>query len=659
MCGIAGVIAHDPENLRPLPAMTRALAHRGPDDEGLLVAHATAVIGRYATDKTRAFPELPRFSVPHGPKAPYVGFGHRRLSIVDLSSGGFQPMVSAADGAVLAYNGEIYNYIELREELRALGHVFSSGSDSEVILAAWREWGEAALSRFNGMFAFAIFDPQRQAVFIARDRFGVKPLYYHAREGLFAFASEIRAFAHHPGIPFEHDDRTLAGFLIDGLLDEGERTFFEGVSSLAPGSCLTIDLKSLNHRISRWYELRADPPESDLETGQFLQLFEDSVRLRLRSDVEVGTCLSGGLDSSSIVASTARIIGGSPGKSSAHSSFSVVYADRGLVEEPFIDAVVARTGVTSHRVTPLSRDFQEDFDAFIRSQDEPVPSLGMYSQYAVMKLAHSRGIKVLLDGQGADELLAGYHYQLGPFLAETWKRRGVLEALGQARAIRSVTGRSLAFLTSLGLYHAFSWPPAVIAGARRRFRTHGSLDPGLFDPGFAKKRGGGDSERHLPCPTLRAERHRDLLRTSLPALLRYEDRNSMAFGIEARLPFLDYRLVEASFALPASSLVRDGFTKRILRDAMEGRLPDEVRLRRDKLGFPTPEVRWLEESDAFVRERLEEAGDLGGRLRPEAAKELRRLKAHDLARTPGLVRLLSSAVWRQRTRARVASESVA
>jgi asparagine synthase (glutamine-hydrolysing) len=587
-----------------------------------------------------------------------VALGHRRLSIIDLSPAGWQPMLSADHKAAIVYNGEVYNYVELREELRGLGHAFRTDSDTEVLLAGWAQWGEGCLSRLNGMFAFALHDAVRGVLFCARDRFGVKPFYYHHREGLLAFASEIKALAHHPEVPFEPDDRVLSGFLTEGFLDEGSHTFFKDIASLPAGHVLAYDLGSRRLSVRRWYDLPAPQTTRDLPAEAFKSLLEDAVRLRLRSDVEVGTCLSGGLDSSSIVA-LASSLGSGPAQGRGHASFTVTYADPGFTESRFVDAVVARTGVSSHRVAPSARDFSADFAPFLAAQDEPVPSLGMYSQYSVMKLARGAGIKVLLDGQGADEALAGYHYQFGPFLAETLRRRG-LGALGaEIGDLHAVTGRSRAFLASLALYHSLPLSGVVVKGARRIFRTHASFDPGAFDPAFRNGARGEESERHRPCPSLQAERHRDLMRTSIPALLRYEDRSSMAFGIEARLPFLDYRLVEAAMALPATSLIRGGFTKRILRDAMSGLLPDEVCWRRDKLGFPTPERRLLAESASFVREALTQGGDLGGRLRPGALDSLVRAPDAALASTPGLVRLLSTAIWLRRNRAQVLLETSA
>lgn len=635
--------------------MSRALRHRGPDDEGMLIGASGVPYRLFRGPDTRAHPELQPFPLEDGDGPLRVALGHRRLSIIDLSRGGWQPMLSADARMAIVFNGEIYNYVELREELRLLHHSFRTGSDTEVLLAAWAQWGPACLSRLNGMFSFALHDRASDILFCVRDRFGVKPFYYHSVDGLLVFASEIKAFAHHPAVPFAPDDRVLSGFLIEGFLDEGEATFFKDIVSLPAGHLLEYRMASRQLSLRRWYELPAPLEIRDRTPAEFRGLVEDAVRLRMRSDVEVGTCLSGGLDSSSIVALASRLRSGH--SQFGHSSFTVTYADPGFAEATHVDAVVARTGVASHRIAPTAKDLAADFGSFLAAQDEPVPSLGMYSQYCVMKLAHRQGIKVLLDGQGADEALAGYHYQFGPFLAETLHTRGLVAMAGEIQDIHAVTGRSRAFLTSLAAYHALPVSDGVVRVARRVFRTHASLKPAAFDKAFRIASLGRGSDRHRPCPSLLAERRRDLTSTSIPALLRYEDRSSMAFGIEARLPFLDYRLVEAAMALPATTLIRGGFTKRILRDAMTDLLPETVVWRRDKLGFPTPERRLLLESTAFVRDLLDQGGDLGGRLTAGTRRTLAAASDEELAATPGLVRLLSTMVWLRRTRERVVADT--
>ena len=641
MCGIAGVVSADRAALGAVAAMTGALAHRGPDDEGYLLADPrrgrSLACGGADTAPGLDLPRLP----PLAPPGMSVALGHRRLAILDLSAAGHGPLPSPDGKLWITYNGEVYNYVELRSELAARGHAFRSGTDTEVLLAAYAEWGEAALSRLNGMFAFAIYDATRGVVFCARDRFGVKPFYYHAADGLVAFASEIKGLLAHPNVPRRPHEPSLAGFLVRGALDEGDQTFFDGIRALPASHHLTIDVGTGGVRLARWYDIgptvdAAASPES------FRALFEDAVRLRLRSDVDVGSCLSGGLDSSAIVAVTARLR--AEGGAGRH-AFSILYDDPGMSERPFVEAVVAHTNVASHTTSATAADLAEDLAALVRHQDEPIPSAGPYSQWRVMRLAREHGLKVLLDGQGADEVLAGYPYQVGPYLGEMAQRFGIRRAVHEARAVAQVTGRGFAFYGSLLAYQRLPLPPSLRRRLVGRFSTHRHVPAELLDPALLGRLGPLPGERHAPRATLREERLASVWRTSLPALLRYEDRSSMAFGIETRTPFLDYRLVEHAMALPAESLIRGGWTKAILRESMRGVLPEPVRLRRDKLGFTTPENRWMAELAPQIREWLGPQSRLGTRLAPGALSSWLRDEPAALARRPGLWRLIAAEQW--------------
>jgi asparagine synthase (glutamine-hydrolysing) len=642
MCGIAGVAGRTPEALRPLRAMTAALRHRGPDDEGYLLADSvsgrTQAWGGADTVAAAGLPRLPETPAP----GIDVGLGNRRLAIIDLSPAGHQPMGSSDGRVWVTYNGEIFNYVELREELKALGHAFRTASDTEVLLAAYAQWGAHALSRFNGMWAFALYDARERRLFCARDRFGVKPFHYHATSGFFAFASEIKGLLAHPGVPRRPDEATLAAFLVQGALHEDENTFYDGIHSLPGGHQLSLDLVSGALEVRRWYTL-PEPREQPSDPREIRDLLADSVRLRLRSDVDVGTCLSGGLDSSSIVALTARLRD-HDGRG-RHRSFSIVYPDPGLDESAHVCAVVAATGVEGARATPTSAELLADLPALVRHHDEPFPSASVYSQFRVMKMAREAGVPVLLDGQGGDEVLAGYHYHYGPYLADVALRRGLPTALRAAGQARRVTGRSWGFLLGALAYHAVPLPAAVQAWAVRRHATQGRIPHRLLARDYAAGKGAPAVERHRRRPGLHAELRADILQTSLPVLLRYEDRNSMAFSVEARTPFLDYRLVERAQAVPASDLIHDGWTKAILREAMAGVVPDTILRRADKLGFPTPEKRWLCELAPQVREWLGHDSQLGPRLDATGLRAWLSLGGAELAGRPGLWRLVSAELW--------------
>ena len=640
MCGIAGLVGRlEPDAARVIERMTSALRHRGPDDEGYLLAGG-GTVRRYRGPDT--VPEIDDSPLPATvPEGTRVAFGHRRLSILDLSCGGHGPMGTRDGRLWITYNGEIFNYVELRDELRARGHVFTTTSDTEVLLAAYAEWGEDALPRLNGMFAFALYDARDRSVLGVRDRFGVKPFHYWSGEGRFAFASEIKALLAHPDVPRRPDEAAVAGFLVAGALDESDRTFFTDIRSLPGGHSVRVREDGAPV-VRRWYTL-PEPDPRPAQAGEFRTLLEDAVALRLRSDVSVGTCLSGGLDSSSIVALTARLRG--PDAAGAHRSFSVVYPEPGLDESPHIAAVVEATGVHGSRVTPTSAELERDLPALVHSQDEPFPSASVYSQWRVMRLAADAGVRVLLDGQGGDEVLGGYRYHLGPFLAETARTRGWRAARREIALLHENTRVRRSLLAGLLAYHALPVPNGIRRAAVTRYASHRRLDAALLDPDFLRRSGTITSERHRPRATLLAERREALVRTSLPALLRYEDRNSMAFSVEARTPFLDFRLVERALALPASDLVRGGWTKVVLRDGMAGVLPECVRLRRDKLGFATPEARWLREIAPRVRDWLGPGARAEQVIHPDVLARWRAEPDDVLAARAGLWRVLSVELW--------------
>ena len=350
--------------------------------------------------------------------------------------------MSSRDGRFwITYNGEIYNYIELRTQLQALGFHFSTASDTEVLLAAFEAWGVEAHQRLNGMWALAILDLRDRRLVLSRDRFGEKPLFYRHDRSSFTFASEIAALLVDRPLRAV-DEKALSSFLARGVVDEGERTFFEGVTRVPPGGLLALDLDSLDIAVSRWYAL---PPGTGAEplAGEFRDLLDDAIRIRRRSDVPVGTCLSGGLDSSAITALSSRQIGGGGG----YHAFSAVYADAGISEGPYVKAAVAATGVIDHVVTPDGASLRDELATYVKTQGEPTPSLGAYTQYCVARVAAAAGVKVLLDGQGADELLAGYHYQAGPYLAETWSERGLPAAIRAARSLGPNMARSPLWLS--------------------------------------------------------------------------------------------------------------------------------------------------------------------------------------------------------------------
>jgi asparagine synthase (glutamine-hydrolysing) len=604
MCGIFGVWRWDgmPVNLAAVQQATRLLRHRGPDDEGYLLADTRRGAAlSCAGDDTAPGLDLPHIGRLAG--EPWdLAFGFRRLAILDLSPAGHQPMSSPDGRFWLIFNGEVYNYLELREELRGLRHSFRTGSDSEVILAAYSRWGPECLPRFNGMWSFAIWDSVDQRLFLARDRFGVKPLYWASDDGGFRFASEIKALVGRHGLAFRPDAAAVYDYVAAAQLPspQGGRTFFQGVRSLPPGRSLLVRRGRVEEQ--RYWSLsaaRADDATRDpaAVASSYRELFLDAVRLRLRSDVTVGTCLSGGVDSSSIVCAISHQIAqeglAATQIGERQKTFSAVYDTPGRYNErPYIERVLEATGAEGNFVVPSWEGLCEDLTDLVWRQDEPFLSTSIFAQWCVMRLAHQRGVTVLLDGQGADEQLGGYlPYVL--FLEDLVHRGQVGRAWSEARGLQAQTGRSATGLMARALSRQAHG--AWIDRLRRQRRAAG-IDTCALNPDFAAahREQSANWWPDVGQHTLDAHLADLVTDSSLPHLLRYEDRNSMAFSIEARVPFLDYRLVQASFTEAAVWRIHAGWSKWILRRAMEPLVPAEIIWRKEKVGFETPEIAWTQ-----------------------------------------------------------------
>jgi asparagine synthase (glutamine-hydrolysing) len=590
MCGIAGVFEREGRaDLGRLTAMSRLMRHRGPDGEGIVLldkasGHARVIGGpdTPAAVYASGLPWAPGHDAPAPREARHeIGLLQRRLAIVDLSPTGHQPMCDHDRGLWIVFNGEVYNWVELRRELEGLGERFVSRCDTEVILAAYRRWGADCLSRFNGMFAFALWDTRARRLFCARDRFGVKPFYYSHAGGRFAFASEPKALVLTQPLRIRARDRAVRDLLALDWVDHERETFFEGVYQLPAAHWLMVGDAGLE--VNRWWTLdpaRRVSGDPASYTHEFAELFTDAVRLRLRADVPVGSCLSGGLDSTSVVTTMARL-----GAAEQH-TFTCAYDLRGFDEREHVDAAVAASGARAHRVMPDGADLWRVFDALAYQQDEPTAGSGLFSQWKVMELAHAHGLKVLLDGQGGDETLAGYFRYLPIALRDRLLRGDVA---GFARHLGGVASR-LGTATTLALVLEPWVPRSLFAPLRRRFGQ--GKDRVLAAP-LRALRGAPPRPPREFRSGLANQLAFDTLQRLLPSLLRYEDRNSMAFSIETRLPFLDYRLVEFVFALPDEQRLDGTTTKAILRRALADRVPAGVLARRDKMGFETPTDLWL------------------------------------------------------------------
>jgi asparagine synthase (glutamine-hydrolysing) len=571
VCGLAGIVDPVGVDARALVAMTDAMAHRGPDGDG------------YATlgdePRPRVLTRGEALAVP-GPLR--AGLSHRRLSIIDPTEDSAQPMRDASGRFVLAYNGELYNYVELRSELERAGRTFSTAGDTEVVLQAWAHWGPACLERFVGMWAFALLDAELRQLVLCRDRFGIKPLFYTHSAGGLRFASEIKGLLAAMDTP-EPDDSVVAGFLLSGA-DTRAETFFQGIRRLPPAHLLEVPLDDPLRATPRRYWELPDEVDADGEdaAARFAELFRDSVRIHTRSDVPVGTCLSGGLDSSSIVctASALKADGLLPA-SYRHQAFGYVPPDEAVSERRWMDMVVDRTGVALEEVRPAPDRFGASLETIVHQQDEPFGSTSIAAQWFVFEAARKAGMKVMLDGQGADEVLGGYHGYLATIAAGMLSER---RPLAYAQLALDHRRRLGAWPLPAGAVTTAVLPGPIRSVAGRLRRSHGyDRSPALSSIFAAPLQGSMPAASPLPTELQALLRHQ--VQESLPSLLRYEDRNSMAHSIEARVPFLDHRLVELAFRLPIESKVRGADTKRVLREAMKGVLPEPIRTRRDKLGF--------------------------------------------------------------------------
>jgi asparagine synthase (glutamine-hydrolysing) len=597
MCGIAGVVdLQRPADRRAVEAMLDELAHRGPDGRGLFADEG-------------------------------VCLGHLRLAILDLSDAGLQPM---QDGELqLLHNGEIYNYLELRDELWAKGHVFTTGTDSEVVLAAYREWGEQCVERFNGMWAFVIWDTATRSLFASRDRLGIKPLYYRLDGDRLTFASEPWPLRQSGA-----NLRAVSDYLAQGYLDQGDETFFADVVRLPPAHSLTFGSNGL--RAWRYWQLEpADPPSDPVAAVR--DTFLDAVRLQLRSDVPVGTCLSGGIDSSSIAVAVAH-------HGHAHQKTVTAYFDdQGFDERTYARAVVERTGAEAHWVSFDAEQLVDDLPSIVQAQGEPFGSTSICASWYVMREARRAGLTVMLDGQGGDEIFAGYRASFGYRLSDLLRAGRMTEATRELRAFASVHGPRWAAV-ALAAPHT---PEPVRLAARGRLRGA----TGLVAPELRANAQHANGDGSLFPDRLRRQLQVLLTRRGLPELLRYEDRNSMAHSLEARVPLLDHRLVELAFSLPGGELIRRGETKSVLRRALADLLPPEVAQRRDKLGFVTPESRFLRgalgdlAADVFASQSFRERGFVDARA---ASARLARHRQGRLQAGMELWRALNVELWARR-----------
>jgi len=600
MCGIAGIVNLDGVNPSDLRQMSVTLRHRGPDDEGFSIINSEGEVKLLKGDDTiSAFGGLQHISEVTIGNHNCIGLVHRRLSIIDLTPAGHQPMLFKSGKYQLIFNGEIYNYKELKEELILCNYQFISDSDTEVILASYDKWGKNCVEKFVGMWAFALYDNEKKQLFLSRDRFGIKPLYYSCVQGKFAFASEIKALLGLDFVKPEADMTAVYEFISFGATSNSSANLFKHINILPPGHNMFVNVKDAGFVIEEYYNLEEKvnscqlPVDSEMEES-FKALLNNSINLHLRSDVPVGSALSGGLDSSTLVA-----IAASKMHDATFKTFTAAYHEKNIDESDFAKKVIAgHKNIAGYFTYPDSTGYWKDLEKMIWHQDLPINSTSMFAQWEVMKLAKHENTKVLLDGQGADEILGGYYNFAGIHLIELLKWFRLRQFFLERKSLQTNFAPNINMTIGKAAYYFL---PQFL---QRSVRAKKRLGMNFISDSYKNEL------RAITVPSRGGKtfREQSLLSTQfgLQDLLRYEDRNSMAFSIESRVPFLDHRLVEFSIALKNEWKIKQGWTKYILRKTAEPILDKEVVWRKYKMGFLTPQKEWKEKSqkelNSFVNE---------------------------------------------------------
>ena len=613
MCGISGIVQlQGSSNQLPviLKKMNDKLKHRGPDDEGFTLfkdGKVQCFSGQDtpASSLSSHLAFAPKFHIDSAKEHPFqVGFGHRRLAIIDLSAGGHQPMCLQEKQEIwITLNGEIYNYIELREELQSYGFVFHTESDVEIVLASYQHWGTDCLTHFNGMWSFVIYDHQKNQFFGARDRFGVKPLYYLQNEQHFAFASEQKALLEVPSYHRAVNLDAMLPFLLYGQVELQSEGFFKDLYELKPGHFFTFDLSNSKLKIERYFELCATNKNQAFHAASFedakkltRQMIKDAVRIRFRSDVPIGFCLSGGLDSSTIVCTAAEIVKEESISSLKNGIKTFTASNDSLLDESsWAKQIVDHTKAEWHNVKVDSKTLIEDIQQLIYFQDIPLATTSTYAQSRVMRAAQEQGISILIDGQGGDELYAGYQtfyysYFNQLFTSFDWKK-----LYNELRSLENSPVTMKELFAAFIKINLSKFPAKIRASLSKKWKS----ETNLITPQFLRSNAKNvQFHGEFRSDSLNQRLKSYCTETYLKGLLRWEDRCSMHYSIESRTPFSDdINLIQHAFSLPANYKIRNGWSKFILRESIKGLVPESIRLRKDKKGFSIPQNKWLMEQE--------------------------------------------------------------
>lgn len=604
MCGICGWYNKNKNlDLELITKMNNIAKHRGPDDEGYILineSEITPLIGDDSVDLP--FPRIDTIEA----KQSFLAFGHRRLSIIDLTRNGHQPMVSEDGMLSITFNGEIFNYIEIRKELEEYGYLFHTSSDTEVVLNSYKKWGDECVDHFNGMWAFAIYDKDKRRVFCSRDRLGAKPFYYFADNDNFIFASEIKQLLQNPIVPHVMNEGLLVTHMMWGISDFSSETLIKDIKCLKGGECLAVEVgkddEPVNSRINvySYWDIDKELEKNDEYTSEAFKVLEDAIKIRTRSDVPIGIMLSGGLDSSTLVAEISHYYQEIGKKPSEINTYTSCYKDFPAGDElKYAHEVNEYCGTTENLVFPDENDTLSVLKNMIWHM-EGLVSFNAMGSFMTLKEISKKGAKVIINGQGADETMFGYERYYTWYLMDVFKRKGLISFAKELINTTKNCKLSIKQLLEYLLYFN------IISIRRKRCRNR--MAPYVSNRIIKKFDRNTHVEKYLKFSSLEQMQYNEIRGTQLTHILRGDDRGYMAFSMESRVPFIDYRFIEAASQIPSESKIQNGYTKYLLRKNVEGKLPADVVWRKNKMGWPSPRKRWIERLDKrAVKELIENA----------------------------------------------------